>query len=480
MSDRSAVGEWDVIVLGGGGAGLAAAAAAAEVGARVVLFESEDELGGSTKLSAGMFTAAPTRIQEAVGIYDSIDRFYQHYMDLNQWRLNPSVVHRFCEKSGPTLEWLMDLGVEVPAKMSGGANDPGLCQAGVEDVWRGHVPRDGGFGIVEVLQSACKRLGVDLILRTRVRNLILVGSEVSGVYADGVEVISPAVVVATGGLAQNPELLAEYFPDSLLAGDDLFVVAAAGSRGDHIKMAEQVSAAIAGKGWGLLLITAYFQRYHHWQSGFPPISRIYVNAQGRRFMNEDASYAVASGIFGVHGGYAWCIFDEKGRESLGEGYADWTASRVLQEVERGQTFCCDSIADLARVIGVPVTALARSIDRWNSTLPEGKDPDFYRDQSLRNHKIGSFPSPIDLPPFYAVRMVPGELVCTHAGLEIDPDCRVLDRSGVPIKGLYAAGEAGGGVLGHRYVGGGNSVANALTMGRQAGLGAANLALSTKD
>jgi succinate dehydrogenase/fumarate reductase flavoprotein subunit len=78
------------------------------------------------------------------------------------------------------------------------------------------------------------------------------------------------------------------------------------------------------------------------------------------------------------------------------------------------------------------------------------------------------PAPIARPPFYAVLMLPAQLVVTHTGLRIDEDARVLDRTGMPVPGLHAAGEAGGGILGPRYVGGGNAVANALTMGRIAG------------
>lgn len=59
---------WDVIVIGGGGAGLAAAVTAAEQGASVLLFESETELGGSTQLSAGLFTAAGTSVQRGLGM----------------------------------------------------------------------------------------------------------------------------------------------------------------------------------------------------------------------------------------------------------------------------------------------------------------------------------------------------------------------------------------------------------------------------
>eukprot|EP01133_Synstelium_polycarpum_P028480 gene28480-34588_t len=76
---------WDVVVIGGGGAGLAAAVSAAEEGASVLLFESETELGGSTALSAGIFTAAGTSVQAGLGVDDSAEKFFQHYMDLNQW-----------------------------------------------------------------------------------------------------------------------------------------------------------------------------------------------------------------------------------------------------------------------------------------------------------------------------------------------------------------------------------------------------------
>ena len=136
---------WDVVVIGGGGAGLAAAVSAAEEGASVLLFESETELGGSTALSAGIFTAAGTSVQAGLGVDDSAEKFFQHYMDLNQWMLSPGLIRAFCENAGPTLEWLIGLGVEIPAAISGNAHQPGLAQAGVEDVWRG--PRAQGSGI---------------------------------------------------------------------------------------------------------------------------------------------------------------------------------------------------------------------------------------------------------------------------------------------------------------------------------------------
>jgi fumarate reductase flavoprotein subunit len=462
----------DVVVIGGGGAGLAAAVTAAEEGARVLLFESESELGGSTQLSAGLFTAAATSVQRGAGVEDSAERFYQHYMDLNQWMLEPGLVRAFCENAGPTLEWLIGLGAGFPARTSTNAHMPGLTRAGVEDVWRAHVPADQGLGLVQVLAAACRRLGVETVLNTRVRHLLFEDGRVRGVVADGVTVRANAVVVATGGLARDPELLKEYYPDALEAGEHAFVVAAPGSRGDHLRFAEQVGASVTGAGWGLRLPTVYFQRQHHWQSGFPPLSRVYVNGAGRRFMDEDASYAVSTGIIDAQGGSAWCVFDDRARASLPAGYADWTPERVTEEADAGRTLRADTLEELAALMGVPEAALLTTVRTWNSRLPNGRDPDFLRHLTLRGKGAQADPEPLDTAPYYAARVLPAEIVCTHAGLEIDSAAAVRDRTGTAVPGLFAAGEAGAGVLGPRYVGGGNAVANALTMGRIAGRGAA--------
>lgn len=467
--------DYDVIVIGGGGAGLAAAAAAAERGKSVILFESEGELGGSTQLSAGMFTAAGTSVQKALGIDDSAERFFQHYMDLNQWLLKPGLVRRFTELAAPTLEWMLDLGLEVPAQVSTNAHMPGLTRAGVEDVWRAHVPKDQGYGLVQVLDRARKALGVEVVLHTRVESLLVKDGRVAGVVADGVELTSAAVVVASGGLAQDRELVKRWFPEALRAGESLFVVAAPGSRGDHLAFGEQVSASVAGDGWGLMLPTAEFVRYHHWQAGFPPTSRVHVNADGRRFMDEDASYAVSGGQIDQTHAPAWMVFDDAARQALPEGYADWAPERVSELVATGAVQRADSVEGLAALIDVPAVTLAATLERWNDQLPHGSDVDFLRHETLANKGVTTPPAPIATPPFHATRVLPAELVCTHAGLEIDVNASVLDEQAQPIPGLFAAGEAGGGVLGNRYVGGGNAIANALTIGRLAGHNAAAVA-----
>ncbi|QFQ31522.2 FAD-dependent oxidoreductase [Janibacter melonis] len=467
--------DYDLVVVGAGGAGLAAAISAGQEGARVLLVESEDEVGGSTQLSAGLLTAAGTHVQAAVGVEDSPARMFQHYMDLNQWRVLPGPVRMFCEESSSIIEWVTDLGVEIPAQISHNAHMPGLSRAGVEDVWRGHVPKDQGYGLVQALDRARARLGVDLALGSRVEDVVVEDGEIAGVVIEGTRISAPSVVIASGGLAANPELVARYFPETEVAGDALFVVAAPGSRGDHIGIAERHGLSLFGQGWGLLLVTAEHQQQHHWQSGFPPPSRIHVSTDGRRCMDEDAPYAVSPGILKDHGGWVWAVFDERARLALPEGYADWTADRVADEVAKGVIRRAESLEDLAGAIGVPAGTLCASVERFNELFATGVDEDFLRHETLAAKGVDAHLDPIASGPYYAVRMLPAELVCTHTGLQVDSRTRVVDTDGRAVPGLYAAGEAAGGVLGERYVGGGNSIAHALVLGRVAGREAAHRA-----
>lgn len=464
--------DWNVIVIGAGGAGLAAAVSAAEQGAKVLILESEKEIGGSTQLSAGMFTAADTSVQRALGIQDSTDQFFNHYMDLNQWRLRPGLIRTFCNAAGPTLEWLIKLGVEFPSRFSKNAHEPGLMQAGVEAVWRGHVPKNEGYGLISVLNQHRLNMGIDLLLDNRVDDLIVRDGKVTGIRIGGESIEASSVIVASGGFSHNSYLRKLYYPETLEAGEDLFIVAAPGSRGDHIRFAESANAALTGHGLGLLMVTSYLQRLHHWQSGFPPRSRIYINRLGDRFMNEDIPYAVSPGIVRDNGGSVWNVFDEKARSSLPLGFVHWNSEKVEEDAQAGLMLSASNLEDLAAKMHVPIENFVASIKRWNEQLPKGIDPDFLRNISMHNKGDDNPLDAIAQPPFYAARTCPAELVCTHTGLMINNEARALDLQGKVIGGLYAAGEAGGGILGNRYVGGGNSIANALTMGRIAGASAA--------
>ena len=80
--------DYDVIIVGGGGAGMCAAIEAHDAGARVALVEADKRLGGSTALSGGVYYAAGTSVQRALGIADdTADAMFEYYMTLNQYRV---------------------------------------------------------------------------------------------------------------------------------------------------------------------------------------------------------------------------------------------------------------------------------------------------------------------------------------------------------------------------------------------------------
>ena len=100
----------DVVIIGGGG-GLAAAVAAAEKGARVVLLEKRRKAGGNAALSGG-FLAAESPVQERMKIDASREVIFKASMDFAHWNINPRIIRAMIDKSGDTVRWLEDMGLE--------------------------------------------------------------------------------------------------------------------------------------------------------------------------------------------------------------------------------------------------------------------------------------------------------------------------------------------------------------------------------
>jgi 3-oxosteroid 1-dehydrogenase len=110
------------------------------------------------------------------------------------------------------------------------------------------------------------------------------------------------------------------------------------------------------------------------------------------------------------------------------------------------------------------------VARFNGFAATGDDLDFGRGTSAYDHYYtdpavtpNSCLAPLWLPPFYAFKIVPGDLG-TKGGLLTDADARVLSTSGAVIPGLYAAGNASAAVMGHSYAGAGSTIGPAMTFG----------------
>jgi hypothetical protein len=125
---------------------------------------------------------------------------------------------------------------------------------------------------------------------------------------------------------------------------------------------------------------------------------------------------------------------------------------------------------LARALGVDPAGFATQLERYNRDAERGEDPEFGKGTNAY-HRFGGDPShgpnpnvaPIVTPPYYAVKLVPGDLG-TFIGLATDPLARVLDVNERPIPGLYAVGNDQASVMGGTYPGAGITIGPALTFG----------------
>jgi fumarate reductase flavoprotein subunit len=281
---------------------------------------------------------------------DTADAMFEHYLTLNQWMVEPSVVRRYCDLAAPTLEWLMDLGVVFPPER--------VYRSGIGSTPRGHQPQGEGAAVVAVLEAHRASRGVDLVLDARVDALLR--SEqgaITGIRSGNDEASCAAVVIAAGGFGANPELLAEHYPDAAAAGNWSWYIGSPMARGDGLKLGSAVGAAIDGHNRGLLLVTPGFSRD---LEVLLPGWLILVNQQGRRFADETASYTVLGGLIKQQGGRAFAVFDEPARAAARRtpfSQAFWVDEVLAQKAEDGTIARADTLADLAARIEVDGAAL---------------------------------------------------------------------------------------------------------------------------
>lgn len=471
--------DFDVIVVGSGAAGLSAAIEAREAGASVMMIEADTHLGGATRNSTGVVYAVRTGTQAEAGVEDDPDTFYDYIMTLNQYAVRPAMMRRYADESANMLEWLKEKGVEFPANM--------LVHSDVSGIRRGHTSKSFGLGLADALINRAGALGVESALGTRVDGLIVEDGRVVGIRAAGTELRAGSVVIATGGFGNNPEMLRKWFPSAAYHGDRAWAVHrdAPFIQGDGITLGESVGAQITGYDHGLIQPTPCFESRH--VEAFLPPWVIAVNRESKRFMAEWDSYAVVGYLINEQTDRrCWAIFDHPTLVANGEdlSYADpynsglatssWEEHTIVAEVGKGVVQRADTIADLARQIGLDPIAVEETVRVYNRDVTE-----FGEDRLYRKDGNGHPLTPVQTAPFYAVEVRPAIIGFTAAGLDVDVEGHVLDQHGRAIPGLFSAGEVVGSFHGKRYGGGGMSIGSAVVFGRDAGRVAAQEALASQ-
>ncbi|QIG78858.1 FAD-dependent oxidoreductase [Stakelama tenebrarum] len=470
-SEHDLGGRWDIAIVGGGSAGLPAAIFAARRGARVLLLEYADQLGGSLWVATGQMSAAGTRLQRERGIEDSAELHYEDVMRISRGTANPDIVRLAVENAAETFDWLMDEGFEpLPEHPVTGFG---------HEAYR--LPRyywgaEGGISVKDVLIPIVDRLVAEGKLTVALRH------EVTGLTTDNLGAVTglvardadgdthrisaAAVLLTCGGYAGNPEMFEQRngYPQYNAAPYQW-------SRGAGLMLGESVGGYARGEenlfvNFGTLFDTDDFParmtgRIEHFPERRKPWE-IYVNSNGARFVREDVESVDAREmalLFQPKNRY-WIVFDDAILNEAPPMIVGWSRDDIRAAFDRGGPafLCADSIEALAAKAGIDASGLETSVAGFNYGVLTGND--FFG----RQHA----PLPIAKGPFYAIRMQASS-ISSAIGLAVDARLRVIRHDGSAIPNLYAAGE----ILGSsqtmgKAACGGMMVTPAMTFGRLLG------------
>ena len=478
----------DVVVIGFGIGGGCAAVSAAAGGARVLVLERAAAAGGTTSMAGGHFyLGGGTAVQEATGHADSPEEMYKYLVAASR-EPDHAKIRAYCDGSVEHFNWLEDLGFQFersyfPGKVVVPPGTEGLSYTGNEKVWpfceqakpapRGHsVPVPGELGgaamVIDLLVKRADDLGVQVRYETGATNLILdADGAVVGVtwkhFTETGTVKAKAVIIAAGGFALNPDMVAEHTPalgqqrrtkhHGLVAP---YILGNPNDDGLGIRMG--VSAGGATENMDEMFITA---------AAYPPevlLTGVIVNKEGKRFVAEDSYHSRTSAfVLEQPEQTAYLIVDEAHTEM-----PEMPLIRFLDGYE--------TIAEMETALDIPAGNLEATLQRYNDFAARGEDPDF--------HKQPEFVAPQDNGPWAVFDLSLGRAMYsgfTIGGLTVSIDGEVLRADGSLIPGLYAVGACASNIAqdGKGYASG-TQLGEGSFFGRRAGAHAAAKAGSAQS
>lgn len=428
----------DLVVIGGGGAGMSAALEASEGGAKVIILEKMEILGGNTIRSTGGFNAIGTTVQEEAGIEDNMDIYMGDLLKGDYTEYDESLVRVFAENSQNTYEWITGLGVDLSEVVNSAGNS----------VKRLHRPSGGaavGIEITKVLSSTVEKdENITVKKATEAREIVL--DDQGAVKAikikdkDGKEstIDTKAIVIATGSYGANPEMIEKYRAD--LKG--FTTTNHSGAQGDGIRMAEEVGAELVKMDDITIHPTVAVDKGIMISEGVRGTGAIVVNHDGKRFVSEsDPSNTISESIFSQDEKSAFIVFDDGIRNNMGA---------IETYIKQGIITEGETLEELGEKLGIKdLHAFKETVERYNGFVENGKDEDFDRPNIEATLKTG---------PFYGSKIAPA-VHGTKGGIKITEKTEVVKNDESVIEGLFASGECTGGVRG---------VADSIIFGRVSG------------
>lgn len=474
----------DVLVIGAGVAGMRSAIEACENGAKVVILEKTDRVGGT--LGGGTLIGVNSVLQQEAGIEDDPELLIGDFERLNagyQSR-NPDVEYTwnkdlgvyFANHCGEEVDWVTSLGIEFTSRTP---SQPTLYEplsvdrvssckrSSLTDVVMGELQKYIDAG------QAC------IVFNTPATELITDESgAVIGAKTETGDFYAKATILCTGGYGYSEELVKRYNLENFTTTSSWF------STGDGMLMAEKVGAVLTNMDF----LTVYAGGLKTPESGltrtlsirvkdFPYI--IFVNKDGNRFVdelgNEDgSSYDEITSWWKVGDNKVYIMLDQamvddlKAQEKpIITGDKDW--ANFDDQLAKGNIlFSGSTIEEVAEKAGINAENLASTIEKYNTYAKNGLDEEFGRTRLMKEFTGGTY---------YIFETTP-YIMITAGGPAMTDKGEVVDADGNPIPGLYQAGEIVGmaNAFGRTTIGGvGNT--GSLVWGALAGGSAAQYALS---
>ncbi|MFK4488737.1 FAD-dependent oxidoreductase [Bradyrhizobium sp. USDA 336] len=348
-----------------------------------------------------------------------------------------------------------------------------------------------GNALAGRLAKSALDLKIPIWLSSPVRELTVENGTVTGaiVSREGREVRVRArqgVVLACGGFPHDVERRKKMFPHAP-TGVEHYSPGPTGNTGDGLRLAEGAGGRIEDRlpnaaAWVPVSLTTRKDGSkgvmpHFIDRAKPGV--IAVMRDGRRFANEGNSYHdfVQAMIKAAKPGEeiaAFLVCDHKTLRKYGLGCVPPFPMPLSHHLKTGYLMRGDTLEALAAKAGIDSEAFAETVRQFNATAPLGHDAAFGKGSKAYNryqgdalHGPNPCVAPIENGPFYAIKMVIGDLG-TYAGIVTDANARALDAEGRVIPGLYAAGNDMASIMGGNYPGAGITLGPALTFGYIAG------------
>ena len=443
--------EFEVIVVGSGIAGTVAAIRSAEEGAQTVVIEKLGRLGGTSRFSGLNFACVGSEAQKAAGVKDTPEALANDMARVSGGLGNYELALFMAQNTARAEKFYRDHGVEWDGR---------LLKLGGHSAKRCLVSKGDGAGLLNKLWESARKLS-KLSFRTNVKLDEIVRDEKTGrvlgikvredyVFDRAVEnddlvnktgrvaywKAKKAVIMATGGFSRDRQFRRIEVPFL----DGVSTTTSPGATAGALKAMINIGARA---------VHVCLYRFAYPIPTEDMIWGIMIDpSTGKRFMSEgETRNSLATAVLQLRlkngDKKPFMIYDKKALSKF------HNANRVQRSLNglngrNGTMYTFNTIEEIAAFYETDAKTVRKSMEDYNKKIAKGNDPDFEKPMMRSDRRVET----IDMTgPFYCIEVTP-RLNYTPGGVRIDKSARVLDlESDKPIPGLYAAGEATGGLHG---------------------------------